>query len=170
MNITVLMGSPRRVNTHAMVRAFKAGAEEAGHIVTVFNVSDMDVAGCVGCEFCHTQGQGWCIQKDDMRRIYPVLKETDMLVLASPVYYYSLTAQLQAVIHRFYAIKRLPKATKAAMLLSSMEPDAYEGCVGQYKAIIKYMGLKDCGIITAKDPENGTPELLKRVKRFAGSL
>lgn len=170
MNITMLMGSPRRVNTHAMVRAFKAGAEEEGHMVTVFNVSDMNVEGCIGCEFCHTQGNGSCVKKDDMEQIYPVLRETDMLVLASPVYYYSLTAQLQAVIHRFYAIKRLPKATKAAMLLSSMEPDAYEGCIGQYRGIITYMGLEDCGIITVKDPENGTPQVLEKVRLFAGSL
>ena len=170
MNITVLMGSPRKVNTHAMVEAFEAGAKEAGHAVTVFNVSDMRIAGCTACEACHNGGNGVCAKKDDMDYIYPALNKTDMLVLASPVYYFTLTAQLQAVIHRFYAMKKLPKATKAALLLSSKEPDVYEGSIGQYKGIIGYMGLEDCGIITAKDPENGTPELLEKVRSFAKSL
>lgn len=93
-----------------------------------------------------------------------------MLVLASPIYYFTMTAQIQAAIQRMYAIDHPPKATKAAMLLSSMSPNVYEGAIGEYKGIIGYMKLEDCGVITAKDPENNTPQLLAQIKDFAKAL
>ena len=73
MKITVLAGSPRNVNTTAMVEAFKEGAEGAGHEVTVLNVGKMKIAGCLACEYCHTKGDGECVQKDDMTKVYPAL-------------------------------------------------------------------------------------------------
>lgn len=170
MKIVVLMGSPREVNTKAMVDAFQEGAEAAGHHVNVINVGKMKIAGCMACEYCHTKGNGKCVQKDDMDQVYPALMDADMLVLASPIYYFTMTAQIQAAIQRMYAIDHPPKATKAAMLLSSMSPNVYEGAIGEYKGIIGYMKLEDCGVITAKDPENNTPQLLAQIKDFAKAL
>ena len=86
MNILVLNGSPRpQGSTAEMISAFEKAAVEAGHAVTVFHVCRMEIRGCLACEYCHGRGQGACIQKDDMREIYAVLPETDMLVLASPI-------------------------------------------------------------------------------------
>lgn len=52
--------------------------------------------------YCHTKGNGECIQKDDMQEIYEALKTTDLLVFASPVYYWSWSGQLQSAVSRFY--------------------------------------------------------------------
>ena len=60
------------------------------------------IAGCMACEYCHTKGNGECIQKDDMQEVYEALKTTDLLVFASPVYYWSWSGQLQSVVSRFY--------------------------------------------------------------------
>ena len=170
MKITVLMGSPRNKNTFALAEAFSEGAKEAGHDVEIINVGKMKIAGCLACEYCHTRGGGKCIQEDDMQKIYPALAETDMFVLASPIYYFTMTAQIQAAIQRIYAIDHPPKAKKAAMRLSSMSPDVYDGAIGEYRGICGYMGLEDCGIVTAKDPENGTPEKLAEAKALGRSI
>lgn len=130
----------------------------------------MKIAGCLACEYCHGKGEGQCIQKDDMEKVYPAYRDCDMIVFASPIYYFTMSAQIQAAIQRMYSIMQLPKAKKAALLLSSMSPGVYDGAIGEYKGILGFMGIEDAGIITAKDPENGTEELRKAVFDFAKGL
>ena len=107
MNILVLNGSPRKEgNTAAMVEAFAAGAREAGHQVDIVPVCQKKIAGCLACEYCHTKGNGKCVQQDDMQQVYPLLEQAQMIVLASPVYYHSFTGQLQCAINRIYALDK----------------------------------------------------------------
>lgn len=170
MKITVLNGSPRKMNTTFMVDAFVKGAEEAGHTVEVIQVGKMKIAGCLGCEYCHGKGEGQCIQKDDMEKVYPAYQDCDMIVFASPIYYFGMTAQITAATQRVYALMKWPKATKAALLLSSMSPNVYDGAIGTYKGILGFTGIEDAGIFTAKDPENGSEALQKEIYDFAKSL
>ena len=91
MKILVLNGSPRpNGNTAAMVAAFKDGAEGAGHEVKVVRVYEKKIGACLACEYCHEKSNGICVQDDDMQEIYEAMKETDMLVLASPIHYWYL--------------------------------------------------------------------------------
>lgn len=172
MNILVLNGSPRpNGNTFAMVKSFSEGAKEAGHTVTVLQVGNNKIAGCLGCEYCHTKGDGVCIQKDDMQEVYAALEEAEMLVLASPVYYFTLSGQLQCVIHRTYAIGVPPKLKKAALILSSGSDGVYEAAIRQYQdALIDYMELEDAGIITAYGSQNQSAGKLKELLDFGRSL
>ena len=104
MNILVLNGSPRpNGNTAQMINAFREGAVSSGNKVDVINVCRKKIAGCLACEYCHTKGNGQCVQKDDMQEVYDLLKDAEMLVLASPVYYHGLSGQLKCTIDRFYA-------------------------------------------------------------------
>lgn len=104
MRILVLNGSPRpKGNTKQMVDAFREGAKSAGHRVDVIDVCKKRIAGCLACEYCHTKGNGVCVQKDDMREVYSLLEEADMLVLASPIYYHGVSGQLKCTIDRFYS-------------------------------------------------------------------
>ena len=89
MKIAILNGSPRKENTAAMIEAFCEGAEEAGHEVEVLHVGKMKINGCLACEYCHTNGKGKCIQKDDLEKIMPAYLESDMVVFASPIYYFA---------------------------------------------------------------------------------
>ena len=85
MRILVLNGSPRpHGNTAEMVAVFKESAEEAGHEVTVIDICKKNIKGCLACEYCHGKGQGKCVQHDDMQEIYVKLRNTNMLILASP--------------------------------------------------------------------------------------
>ena len=170
MKITVLNGSPRKENTSAMVDAFVEGAQEADHEVEVLQVGKMEISGCMGCEYCHTKGEGQCIQKDDFEKVLPAYKDCDMVVFASPIYYFTLTAQMEAAIQRVYCIGKPTKATKAAMLLSSGSPGVYDGAVAQYKGYMAFAGIEDAGVITANGDENKSEAKLAEVREFAKNL
>ena len=107
MNILVLNGSPRpHGNTAALVDAFTDEAQKAGHHVSVFQIGNKDIRGCKNCDACRATLNGNCVQKDDMQEIYPIMRECEMLVIASPIYYYSLTGQTHCAIERVYAFER----------------------------------------------------------------
>ena len=127
-------------------------------------------AFCQGAEAAGHQVEGKCIQKDDMEKIMPAYLESDMIVFASPLYYFAPTAQLEAAMQRVYCIGKPAKATKAALLLSSGSPGVYDGAIGTYKAMTSYIGLKDMGIITAAGGENGSEAKLAEVRELAASL
>lgn len=171
MKILLLSGSPRKGgNSSAMADSFIAGAESAGHEVVRFDVASMNIAGCQGCEFCHTQGEGMCIQQDDMQQIYPHLADCDAIVFASAVYYWTLTAQLQAALHRFYAIGKPAKATKFAYLLSSGSPGVYDAIDKQLKDSFDFMGIEIVGKITANGDENKSMSKMEECRAFGMSL
>ena len=175
MRILVLNGSPRsKGNTKQMVKAFRAGAEAAAHQVDVADVCRMKINGCLACEYCHTKGNGICIPKDDMQEIYDLLKEAEMLVIASPIYYHGVSGQLKCVLDRFYsaAYPRKPKnLKKVAMILSSGDADMYDGAMFSYQGdFLDYLGLEDMGVFTAHGPENGLAAKLDELKKSGASL
>lgn len=172
MNILVLNGSPRpNGNTAAMVSAFVEGAGENGHNITVVPVCQKKIGGCLACEYCHTKGEGKCVQKDDMQEIYPVLAEAEMIVLASPIYYHSVTGQLQCAINRIYALDKPKKLKKAALILSSGDDNVYDGAIYEYQnSFLNYLKLENMGIFTAFDKQNKSEEKLNELRKFGQSL
>ncbi len=102
-NVLILSGSPRKGgNSDLLCDEFMRGAKEAGHKVTKINVADKKIAPCRGCYYCN-EHNGKCIHKDDMTDILQAMIDADVLVLASPVYFYSIDAQLKALIDRTVA-------------------------------------------------------------------
>lgn len=172
MNILVLNGSPRpNGNTAAMVAAFVEGAGENGHNITVVPVCQKKIAGCLACEYCHTKGEGKCVQMDDMQEVYSVLTEAEMIVLASPIYYHSVTGQLQCAINRIYALDKPKKLKKAALILSSGDDNVYDGAIYEYQnSFLNYLKLENMGIFTAFDKQNKSEEKLNELRKFGQSL
>ncbi len=170
MKIAVFNGSPRKENTFALAEAFCKAAETAGHEVEMYHVGQMKIAGCLACEYCHTKGEGSCVQKDDLEKIMPAYKEADMIVFASPIYYFGMSAQMEAAIQRVYCIGKPARAKKAALLLSSGSDGVYDGAVAQFKAYMNYAGIECAGIITAHGDENKTEAKFNEVRDFAKSL
>lgn len=116
-NIVVLHGSARRQgNTAQLVQAFVRGAEAAGHQVTVLSIATLNIHPCIGCERCATVPNHACFQKDDMTQVYAALAAADTLVVASPVYFYGISAQLKALIDRLHTPLRNTFAIKRAAL------------------------------------------------------
>ncbi len=85
-----------------MVDTFAEAARKGGHTVEVVRVADKKIAGCLGCQYCF-EHEGACVQKDDMAGVIESLKSADMVVFASPIYWFDITAQEKAVIDRLYA-------------------------------------------------------------------
>ena len=175
MNILVLNGSPRpKGHTRQMVDAFTEGAISAGHQVNVVNVCQKNIKVCIACEYCHTKGHGTCVQKDDMQEVYSFLKEADMLVLASPIYYHGISGQLKCTIDRFYSVAypaKPPRLKKIAMFLSSGDADMYDGTMFSFEGdFLGYLKLENMGVFTAHGSENGSAEKLDEIKKFGASL
>ena len=151
-DIVVLMGSPRKGgNTDRLVSAFIEGAKTAGKNVTLFHVADMNIAGCRGCNHCFEE-KGVCVQKDDAVFILDTLKQAEVLVLASPIYYFSVSAQLKLAIDRTYALLEVGTPLKKAALLITCGDNsekAADGAVAMYKNICLYSNWEDAGIIIA---------------------
>ena len=170
MKILVLNGSPRpQGDTAKMVAVFKDSAERAGHEVCVINVCRREIKGCLACEYCHGKGRGECIQKDDMQEIYAQLRDTNMLVLASPIYYHGISGQLKCVIDRFYSAL-YPSAPaslkKVAMFLSSGDPAMYDGAKFSYDGdFLGYLSLESAGIYT--NHEDG---VMEKIQEMAAAL
>ena len=157
-----------------MVSAFKEGAESAGHTVHVAEVCRMKIGGCLACEYCHTRGNGQCVQKDDMQVIYDLLKEAEMLVIASPVYYHGISGQLKCAIDRFYSAaypKKPEHLSKAAIFLASGDPDMYDGALFSYKGdFLEYLGLEDMGVYTTVEENPEFSSLLNRLYALGAGL
>ena len=154
-NIVILSGSPRKKgNTERLTAAFIEGAKAAGKHVTLFRTAEMTISGCKGCMHC-TKEKGVCIQKDDMSAILEALQEADALVLASPVYFFDITAQLKLAIDRLYALIPLlgtgVSIKKSALLMTcgAASQEVAEGAVTIYKNICSNAKWEDAGKIIA---------------------
>lgn len=102
-NVLILSGSPRKGgNSDLLCDEFMRGAQEAGHSVEKIRVSEKKISPCSACYYCRQSG-GACAHKDDMAEVLQKMIDADVIVLASPVYFYSIDAQLKAVIDRTVA-------------------------------------------------------------------
>ena len=169
MNVLVINGSPRHNgNTASLAKVFADEAIKAGHNVSVKQIGSMDIRGCKNCDACRKTLNGECVQNDDMRDIFPLMRECEALLIASPIYYYSLTGQTHCFIERCYAFERLPKLKKAALFLTG---GGFTSAIQTYKdAIIGHIGAKDLGIVTAVGNQAKSSAKLDEVRTIARKL
>jgi multimeric flavodoxin WrbA len=105
--LLILKGSPReRGNSAVLAEQAAAGAAEEGWEVESVHLQSMDIRPCDGCDLCREQ-QVYCAIEDDMQALYPKLLEADALLLASPVYWFTFSAQLKLCIDRWYGLWNL---------------------------------------------------------------
>lgn len=101
--IVVITGSPRREgNSFAMTEAFIRAAQAKGHTVTRFDAALRNVGGCDACEDCFQTGKA-CSSDDDFNTIAPAILEADVIAFSTPVYWYSIPAQLKGVIDKLFS-------------------------------------------------------------------
>ena len=102
-HILILKGSPRQKgNSAVLADRVAAGARDAGADVEAFYLHGMDIRPCDACDSCH-EAEGVCIIKDDMQILYPKLRQADAIVVASPIYWFTVNAQTKLCIDRWYA-------------------------------------------------------------------
>ena len=151
MKILVITGSPRKNgNSNTLADNFIKGAQEAGHSVVRFDSAFKKVHPCIACNKCGMNGQ--CVFKDDFEFIRNNIVDADAVVFASPMYYFGISAQIKAVIDRFYAINgqiHVPK--RAVLILTYADTSAKEAqpILSHYETLLNYLGWSDAGKIIA---------------------
>lgn len=172
--ILILQGGGRpRGNTAQLAQAFARGAREAGHRVDLISLNQIQVNGCLGCNACRYEKP--CVQKDDFNSLVPKIMEADLLVFASPLYFWTISSKLKALIERFYAIaqedtdpplgryERYPQKD-CALLMTSADQFfwTFEQAVSYYQfALVHYIGFHDRGMLLAGGcgDTNGKPRI-----------
>ena len=152
-NILVVHASPRKGGNSAMLAdAFVRGAEEAGNDVTLIEVGHADIKGCMACEYCFTH-DGQCCQQDDMQQFYPLLRAADVVVWATPMYFYNYPAQLRAFQDRmFCAVAKPFDIPYTGLLLCFEDKDASraEPLVASYRVCADYCKQESIGEVVVK--------------------
>lgn len=166
MKILILNGSPHKKGTTAlMISEFRRGAKENGHSVTVFNTAEENIHPCIACDHCRTSNS-CCVFKDDMEKLNPLLMDADLVVFSTPLYYFGMSAQIKAVIDRFYANNQAfrDQKKKAILLATCGDTDewAMDALKLHYETVCHYLHWENTGILlgigmyTRDDIENSS--------------
>ncbi len=163
MKIVILMGSPNKNgSTSLLAEEFTRGAREAGHNVERINAAHADVHPCTGCIHCGYEGP--CVQKDGVDAIRAKILSADMIVFATPLYYYGMSAQLKALLDRFCAFNSSiqKKRMRSALISVAWNSDdwTFEALMAHYQTLTRYLNLTDMGTVLGYGC--GTPSMTRR--------
>ena len=163
MNIVILQGSPNlKGSTSILAENFTMGAEEAGHKVKRLDLSKMNIKPCTGCVACGYEGS--CVQKDDNEILKKEILGADMIVFATPLYYYGMSAQLKIAVDRFcsYNSSLHAKHMRSALLTVAWNADdwTFDALSAHYKTLVRYCNFNDQGMVLGHGC--GTPGMTKR--------
>jgi multimeric flavodoxin WrbA len=124
-NVLIISASPAKDgNTDLLSAEFKRGAEEAGHKVEQVFLRQKKIGFCRACNYCkRPETAGVCAFKDDMAELMEQLRAADVIVLATPVYYYNVNAQMKTFIDRTYADFMNLKNKEFYFILACADPE-----------------------------------------------
>lgn len=163
MKILIIESSPHKHGSSNMLADnFAKGAREAGHTVDVFDAGHASIHPCLGCDACGMNGP--CVQKDDYeQKLKPLIKSHDMIVLATPLYYYGFSAQMKMVIDRFYSftfeLTGMKKKTVLICAAWNSDEDTYPALRAHYDKLCRYMDFQNQGMILGLGC--GTPSMTR---------
>ena len=153
--IVILNGAGKKDgNTRAIIDAFRDGA--AGNEMTEFYLQTMSIHGCLDCGTCGKKEKGSaepCVQQDDMADLYGRLMAADALVIASPVYFYGISAQLKTLVDRLHTpMRNRFKIRKLGLILvgAAALPDLFDPILLQYRMILRFFHLEDIGTVLVR--------------------
>lgn len=175
-NILIISGGGRpHGNTAQLVNAFLDGAADAGHQTELISLTKTVVKGCMGCNACR-YGKP-CVIKDGFNDLVPKIKTADLIVFASPLYFWTISSRIKAFIERFYCIaeeddnpslgryEKYPKKDCALLMTSADNLFwTFEQVVSYYQfTLINYIGFQDKGMLLAGGcgDTNGKPQIDK---------
>ena len=148
--ILVMAGSPRKEgNTDTLVKAFTEGSLKNNE-VDIIRAADLDIHPCIGCNSCASREDGTCFRRDDMDMVIEKMKAADVIVMASPLYFCEISAQLKMVMDRLHAPVRKQLPVKKLALIAvgaSKEEDMFEVLKLHYASLISHFHLEDAGMV-----------------------
>ena len=152
--IIILNGAARKNgSTVKLIEAFADGAMYAGNQVKTFYLDEMDIHSCKGCLRAGKDPKSPCSQKDDMDQIYAEFEDTDVVVFASPLYFWTITGTLKTVADRLYAELEClgyGKFPKKSVLLMTADGGDYSQAVTWYRTYERNLRWKNLGEILGK--------------------
>lgn len=164
--IIILNGASRKNgNTASLIKSFADGAQKNGNSIEEFYIQAMDIHGCLGCEGCAKAAKGVenpCVQKDDMGKINHAFAKADVVVFASPVYFWTITGPLKTVADRLYAeLKNLGYGDfpRKSVLLMTAGGSDYSQATRWYETFEKNLGWKNLGEILGAGREKEAYQL-----------
>jgi multimeric flavodoxin WrbA len=181
--ILILKSSPRnKSNSSLLADQVAAGARAAGAQVESYDLHNMDIQPCDACEACRDATDDDCILDDDMQLLYPRLRDADGIVLASPIYWFTMSAQLKLCIDRWYALggpqgHALAGKQFGVVLAYGDDDPLASGAVNAvrtFQDMIRYLDADLAGMVycTANDPGEvqSQPESMERAYRLGQKL
>ena len=179
--ILILKSSPRkRANSSILADQVAAGAREAGAAVESFDLHSLNIRPCDACDFC--QGAAECVINDDMQMLYPKLRAADAIVVASPIYWFTLSAQAKLCIDRWYALEGPGGSALAGkqfgLVLTYGDVDPYTSgainAIRTFQDMCRYIKADLAGIVygTASDPGEiqSQPKVLERAYQVGAAV
>ena len=152
--IIVLNGAARKNgNTAKLIDAFAEGAKDAGNQVNIFYLDGMEIHSCKGCLNAGRDSKSPCSQKDDMDKIYAEFENADVVVFASPLYFWTITGTLKTVADRLYAeLECLGYGgfPKKSVLLMTADGGDYSQAVTWYRTYERNLRWKNLGEVLGK--------------------
>ena len=154
--ILIVLGSPRKKGNSATLAAKVAeGAIADGADVETVYLNGLNIKPCQGCEKCQQESFNGCAIEDEMNQLYAKMQEADSVVVASPIYWFNISAQTKIFIDRLYAVgvgqKNIFKGKNIAIILTFADPDPFtSGAVNALRAfqdICKYVGANIEGMV-----------------------
>ena len=160
----ILKASPRkRSNSSLLADELAAGFRETGGETKDFPLQEMNIQPCNGCDACQGPKAKGCTVKDDMQLIYPVIRQASVVVLATPVYWFTFSAQLKVAIDRFYALESPQghglKGKTMVLLMVYGDVDPYTAgavnAIHTFEDMCRYTGSPVGGILYGSASERG---------------
>lgn len=153
MKIIILQGSPNKNgSTSILAESFTQGAVKSGHSVERIDITDKKIRACTVCVACGYDGP--CVQKDDAEQIKAAILDADMIVFATPLYYFGMSAQLKTVVDRFCAFNSRMNRKNMKSALPSVAWNAddwtFDALESHYHTLVKYLDFRDAGMILGK--------------------
>lgn len=181
--VLVLLGSPRRKgNSAALAEQIVQGAETAGGKVETVFLHALKIAPCQSCYACQRRGSSGCAIDDEMQALYPKLLASDVWVMACPVYWFTMSAQMKLFLDRCFALpayaKRPFAGRRAAIAMTYGDTDPFtSGCVNAlrtFQDIFRYVGMEIVGTVYGSAMDAGEIErneaLLESARKLGEKL
>lgn len=173
MKICAFMGSPHeKGNTAILLEQVLAGARSAGHETVRVDLYPLVIHPCQGCMGCKTPKALGCVQHDDMQALYPQVQDADVLVWATPMYWWNVSGPLKNAIDRLFALPfngegNAFRGKRLLLVMTSGQPPQSDGRQGLellLQEICSFTGMTYVDVVTAgsgQTPVADQPEVLK---------
>jgi multimeric flavodoxin WrbA len=176
--VLILKGSPRvKGNSNTLAAQVEAGVKEKGASVESLMLHQMNIYPCDACDLCVETGD--CVIEDDMQIIYPLLQKADAIVVASPIYWFTISAQAKLCIDRWYALPDGSfKGKKMGVVLTYADDDLYTSgginAIHTFESIFRYIEAEFTGLVHGCADDIGEveeqPELMEKAYELGKNL